>query len=74
MRRRSSYKHIPDFHFEYKVGHSRLAGLVADAEGFVEVDENEGLDGGPLMGRICTECRERLGKNKLPAHALANSL
>ena len=72
--RRSCYKHVPDFYFEYKVGHSRLDGLVLDAEGLVEVDENEGFDGAPLMAWMCTECRERLRKNKLPGHALANSL
>lgn len=72
--RGSCYKHIPDFHFQYKVGHSRLDGLVLDPEGLVEVNENEGFDGAPLMVRMCTECREWLRKNQLSGHALANSL
>ena len=55
------------------MGHSRLDGLVLDAEGFMEMNENEG-DGAPLMVRTCIECRERLRKNQLPGHALANSL
>jgi len=74
LRRQTSYGHVPDFHFQYKVGHSRLDGLVLDPEGLVEVDANEGYDGAPLMARMCTECRESLRKNKLPTHALANSL
>jgi len=52
LRRPSCYKHVPDFHFQYKVGHSRLEGLVLDAEGFVKVNENEGFDGAPLVTRI----------------------
>jgi hypothetical protein len=74
LRRPSCYKHVPDFHFQYKVGHLRLDGLVLDAEGLVEVNENEEFDGAPLMARICTECSGRLQKNQLPGHALANSL
>ena len=74
LRRPTCYKHFPDFHFQYKVGHSRLDGLVLDAEGFVEVNEKEGFDGAPLVARMCTQCRERLRKNQLPGEALANSL
>jgi hypothetical protein len=53
----SCYKQVPDFYFQYKVGHSRLDRLVLDAAGFVEVDKNEGFDGAPVMAQMCTEYR-----------------
>jgi hypothetical protein len=52
------YKHIPDFHFQYKIGYSRLDGLILDVEGFMEVNEKEGFDGASLMAWIYIQYKE----------------
>jgi hypothetical protein len=74
LRRRDCYKHVPDCRFEYGVGHSRPDGLVLDPEGFVKLEEGEGMDGAPVAARMCGRCRTHLCKNKLPPEVLANSL
>jgi hypothetical protein len=74
LHRHKCYKHVPDSHFQYRVGHSRLDGLVLDQEGFLKGNESEGMDGAATMAWMCTGCQSHLSKNKLPPEALANSL
>jgi hypothetical protein len=66
------YAGVPVGQFMYGGPHTGLDGMVLDRLGFM--NDNEVVDGSPLMLRVCRTCNSSLAGERLPDLTLANGL